>query len=105
MSSVQDVAAIPFLEVLAAAGISVGLALFVMIVLRMEAELPFLVSVLVVPVVVGSGFLLALAFRVLLAVTMLQAGGLLAGLLVLLVVVYEALKLFVSEPPPPTARY
>jgi len=104
MQSIQP-GGVPDIEVLLAAGLAVAVTLFIMAVLRVELELPFLVGVLVVPVVVTTGFLLSLAFRVWLAVSMLQAGGLLGGLLVVLVVAYEALRLFVSEPPPPTARY
>jgi hypothetical protein len=92
-------------EVLAAGGLSLGLAVLVMVVFRWEAELPFLVSLLFVPVVVGTGFVLAVAFQLWLDVTMFQSAGLLAGLLVGLVGVYELVKLAASDPNPPSARY
>lgn len=104
MQSIQP-GGVPEAEVLVAAGLAVAVTVFIMAVLRVELELPLLVGVLVVPVVVTTGFLLALAFRVWLPVSMLQAAGLLGGLLAVLVAAYEALRLFVSEPPPPTARY
>lgn len=92
-------------EILTAAGLSLALAALVMVVFRWEAGLPFLLSALFVPVVVGFGFVLSIVLRMQLEVTMLQAAGLLAGLLVALVGVYEAMKLVVSDPKPPSARY
>lgn len=85
--------------------LSVGLSVFVMVTLRIEAGLPILVSLLFVPVVVGSGFTFALILHLWLALTALQAAGALGGVMVLLVVVYQGVRLFASDPPPPTARY
>lgn len=85
--------------------LSVGLSMFVMVALRIEAGLPILVSFLFVPVVVGSGFAFALVLHLWFALTALQAAGALGGVMVLLVVAYQGIRLFVSDPPPPTARY
>lgn len=85
--------------------LSVGLSLFVMVALRHEAGLPFLVSLLFVPIVVASGFAFAIALRLWLSITVLQAVGVLGGMMVVLVVAYQGIRLFVSDPPPPSVRY
>lgn len=85
--------------------LSVALSLFVMVALRHEAGLPYLVSLLFVPVVVSSGFAFAVALRLWLSITVLQAVGVLGGVMVLLVVAYQGVRLFTSDPPPPSVRY
>lgn len=92
-------------EAAAGVALSVVLSVFIMVTLRHEAGLPFLVSALFVPVVVGSGFTFALVLRLWFSITALQAAGVLGGVMVLLVVAYQGVRLFASEPPPPTARY
>ncbi|MFB6171309.1 MAG: hypothetical protein ABEJ23_02165 [Haloarculaceae archaeon] len=84
---------------------SIGLAAFIMVALRYEAELPFLVSLLFVPVVVASGFTFALVVRFWLSISILESAGVLGGVMILLIAVYEGLKLFASDPPPPSTRY
>lgn len=92
-------------ELLAGAGLAVLLAAFVVVALRREAGLPVAVGLLVVPVVVASGFALAVAIHVWLTVTLLSAAAILSGLLIVLVGLYEVLKRWTAEPPPPTGRY
>lgn len=91
-------------ELVAAAALSAGLGVLVMVVLRYEAELPYAVSLLFVPFVVAVGFSFALAVRLWLDVTMLQAAGLLGGVLLALVAGYELLRVAASDPHPPSAR-
>jgi Zn-dependent membrane protease YugP len=105
MQGVRPVGSVPETEVLVAAGLAGAVAAFTLVTLRVELEPPLLVGSLVVPVVVATGFLFALWFRVWLSVSMLQASGLLGLVLVLLVGAYEACRLLASEPLPPTARY
>lgn len=92
-------------EAAAGVALSVALSVFIMVALRREAGLPFLVSLLFVPVVVGSGFTFALVLRLWFSITALQAAGVLGGVMVLFVVAYQGVRLFASRPPPPTARY
>lgn len=92
-------------EAAVAAALWVGVSAFAMVALRREAGLPILVSLLFVPVVVTGGFAFALLLQVWLAITALQAAGVLGGVMALLVVAYQGVRLFASEPPPPSARY
>lgn len=82
---------LPF-DVTVAVALVAGLSLFVMAVLRHEAQLPLTVSLLFVPVVVGVGFGLAVAIHLYLAVSMLHSAGVLGVGLVGLVVLYEWLN-------------
>lgn len=105
MEGLRIVLAVPATAVVHTAAVSIALAAIIMIALRRELDLPFLISLLLVPVLVATGYLLALALQVWFALTMLQVAGLLAGLLVLLVFTYEVVLLIATKPPPPTVRY
>lgn len=72
-----------------AVGLSAGIALFTMAVLRREVGLPVFVSAMVVPVVVGVGFTLAVAIKQFLTVSLLESLGLLGAVLFALTVLYE----------------
>lgn len=100
-----DVAAWATDELVVGAGLAVLLAAFVMVALRREAGLPLAVGLLVVPVVVAGGFALAVAIHLWLSVNLLYAAAILSGLLIVLVGLYEVLKRWTTEPPPPTVRY
>lgn len=90
--AVEAALGLPF-DLAVGAGITAGVSLVVMAVLRREAGLPLSVSVLFVPFVVGLGFGLAVGVHLYLAVSMLHSAAVLAAGLVGLVVVYEWLHL------------
>lgn len=92
-------------DLLVAAGLAVLLMAFIMAALRHEVGLPFTVGLLVVPVVVAAGFALAVVIHVWLAVHLLYAAAILSGCLIAFVCLYEVLKRWSAEPPPPMVRY
>lgn len=92
-------------DVLAGGGLAVLLAAFIVIALHREAGVPLAVGLLVVPVVVGSGFALALVIHLWLAVNLLYAAAMLSGVLIVFVGLFEALKAWTTAPPPPMGRY
>jgi hypothetical protein len=71
------------------AGVTVGLSGFVMFTLRYSVGLPLSVSALVVPFVVGAGFLIALALELFFAMPLLHAAALMTVPLVGLALLYE----------------
>lgn len=71
------------------AAVTVGLSGFVMFTLRYSAGLPLAVSALVVPFVVGSGFLIALGIQLVFDLALLHAAALMAIPLVGLALLFE----------------
>lgn len=91
--------------VLFAAGLSGALAAVITVALRRELAVPVTLSLLLVPVIVSTGYLVAIGLRYWLDTSLLEVAGLLAGLLVLLVAAYECVLLLVTDTPPPTVRF
>lgn len=92
-------------DLLTPLALAVGLVAFLVVTLRREVGVPIVIGLLVVPVGVGAGFGLALAIHAWLAVNLLYAAAVLSGVLIVLVGLLEALKLWTAEPPPPQLRY
>lgn len=77
------------LELAVGVGLSAGIVLFTMLALRRETGLPLLVSALIVPVVVGTGFGCAFLLQRLYGLSLIESLGLLGVVLFWLTALYE----------------